>query len=307
MESLDLGAVIVGRDEPGAPPAARVHRLEVNLADEPLPVHADRGQLEQVVMNLAVNAADAMPAGGVLHRAHRAAAPTAASGSRSTDTGHGIAERPPRPDLRAVLHHQAGHRGHGAGALGGARHRHAAPGQHRARHARRRAARRSASCCRAEPSRDSPSQRHGRRPRGQPSSAARAAASSWSRTRPAPARCSATFSPCWASTSSRPRTVAAARALPVEPPFAALLSDVVLPDGVGNELAAELQARWPDLVVILMSGYAQDVVVRDAVSRGEVHFLQKPFGMTPCPRSSRAPSPPPPRPLLFFDTASPLT
>jgi CheY-like chemotaxis protein len=40
--------------------------LELQLTAEPTRVHADRGMLEQVIVNLALNARDAMPAGGKL-------------------------------------------------------------------------------------------------------------------------------------------------------------------------------------------------------------------------------------------------
>ena len=70
-----------------------------------------------------------------------------------------------------------------------------------------------------------------------------------------------------------------AKALPEDRPFDLLLTDLMLPGAMGPQVATELQQRWPALKVILMSGYTEDEAVRDRISAGVIRFLQKPFDM----------------------------
>jgi two-component system cell cycle sensor histidine kinase/response regulator CckA len=56
-----------------------------------------------------------------------------------------------------------------------------------------------------------------------------------------------------------------------------LLTDVVMPGGGGRELAEALIRTRPELRVIFMSGYTSDVVLRRGVVEEAVRFLPKPF------------------------------
>jgi CheY-like chemotaxis protein len=56
-----------------------------------------------------------------------------------------------------------------------------------------------------------------------------------------------------------------------------LLTDVVMPGGGGPELAGQLLRRSPGLPVIYMSGYAADAVSEDGALAPEGSFLHKPF------------------------------
>lgn len=77
---------------------------------------------------------------------------------------------------------------------------------------------------------------------------------------------------------------------------ALLLTDVVMPTMDGRKLAAELARSRPELRVVYMSGYTEDVIVNRALDAG-VSFLQKPITVDELLRTVRAAldAPEPPR------------
>jgi two-component system cell cycle sensor histidine kinase/response regulator CckA len=74
----------------------------------------------------------------------------------------------------------------------------------------------------------------------------------------------------------------AAEALPTllsDQKLSLLITDVVLPGVSGRELAEELSRARPRLSVLFISGYTEDVVLRHGIEVGEVQFLAKPFNV----------------------------
>ncbi len=57
-----------------------------------------------------------------------------------------------------------------------------------------------------------------------------------------------------------------------------LMTDVVMPEMNGRDLAKQLLALYPSLKRLFMSGYTADVIAHRGVLDSGVHFIQKPFG-----------------------------
>ena len=57
-----------------------------------------------------------------------------------------------------------------------------------------------------------------------------------------------------------------------------LLTDVIMPELSGRQLASRLAAKIPGLPTIYMSGYTDEIIARQGILEGGVSFLQKPFG-----------------------------
>jgi CheY-like chemotaxis protein len=58
-----------------------------------------------------------------------------------------------------------------------------------------------------------------------------------------------------------------------------LVSDVVMPNLGGPQLAQQLAAERPSMQVLFVSGYAEATILRRGVVNLQTHFLQKPFSL----------------------------
>jgi PAS domain S-box-containing protein len=70
-------------------------------------------------------------------------------------------------------------------------------------------------------------------------------------------------------------------------PIDLLMTDMVMPGMTGPELAQALLARQPSLKVLFTSGYSADAVARQFGMGDDVHFISKPYGIADLAREVR--------------------
>lgn len=56
-----------------------------------------------------------------------------------------------------------------------------------------------------------------------------------------------------------------------------ILSDIVMPEMSGPELVTRLKLYYPEIKVLYMSGYTDDAIVRYGILEDNIQFIQKPF------------------------------
>ena len=245
------------------------------LGDQPLWVDGDRGQLEQVLVNLVVNAGDAVAEGGEV-TVRTGSSPAGEVWFEVQDDGAGIAEDVLPRVFEPFFTTKAKEKGTGLGLSvvhgivsqhGGSIHASSRIGQGSTFRVVLPGcpAPQSDETCAA---RQSPEESAGHNERilvVEDEEGARAALAEMLTT--------AGYSVEAVASGE------AAMALPASAAFDLLLTDLVLPGMHGGEVATQLAQRWPDLRVIVMSGYTEDETVVRGVAEGSVRFLQKPFGM----------------------------
>ncbi len=285
---LDLNSVVIDLEKMLRRVIGEDIRLATDLQSPLDAVKVDRGQVEQVLLNLAVNARDAMPRGGQLTlrtrnveldegyaRDHPYTHPGAYVALVASDTGHGMT-----PEVKArIFEPFFTTKGPGVGTglglatvygivkqSGGYIEVFSEPGAGATFEIYLPRAERAVRSSKSHPGEARPA------PRGsetillvEDDDAVRALSRLILR--------QSGYTVLEARTAQEARDAAFRRAEPIQ----LLVTDVVMPELGGRELTERLLIVHPEMRVLFVSGYTDDAIVRRGVSEEEVNFLQKPF------------------------------
>ena len=72
-----------------------------------------------------------------------------------------------------------------------------------------------------------------------------------------------------------------------EKPIDLIVTDVIMPEMNGKEFVESVREFWPDMKVLYMSGYTYNVIAKKGIIEGEVAFISKPFDPLPFLRKVR--------------------
>ena len=290
-EVLDLNAVVDGLGKLLVRTVGEHIALGLNLAPGVAPVRADTGQMEQVIVNLAVNARDAMAEGGTLSiatrnveldeayaRSHPGLRPGPYVRLTVTDTGHGMDEAVRARALEPFYSTKARDKGTGLGLAtvhgivsqaGGHLDLESWPGA-------------GTTVIVHLPLANEPL-----KPRTVPTAPAEGAPGE-----PGEGETVLLVEDDDAVRAAAGRVLLGAgdRVLEARTGHDALalsdgtqwrivllLTDLVMPQMSGHELAQRLRRLRPGIWVLYMSGYVNDITVRAAIAEGQAPFLEKPF------------------------------
>ncbi|MGD0245289.1 MAG: ATP-binding protein [Streptosporangiaceae bacterium] len=285
-EVLSLNDIIAGLEQLLSRTLGEHITLDVAPAAGLWPVRADAGQLEQVLVNLAVNARDAMPGGGKLtidtanitvDEAYAGGRPGLEPGRyarlRVSDTGTGIA-----PDVLARVFEpffttKPAGQGTGLGlatfygiitGAGGHAQIYSEPGIGTTVTGLLPATSGQAATAEATPA--APPRGRGETILLVEDEASLQELASRILTRGG-------YQVRMARTASAAPGIAAEAGQPID----LLLTDVVMPEMLGNEVARRVHAVCPALPVLYMSGYAQPILDTHGAFASQIDLLEKPF------------------------------
>jgi signal transduction histidine kinase len=261
-------------------------RIELRLGDDARPVYVDPGQLEQLLVNLAINARDAMPHGGTLlletgnatlDASYAALRPEVRPGAYGfvavTDTGHGMSPEVQARIFEPFFTTKGPGQGTGLGLAtvygvvkqsGGHVGVYSEPGRGTTFRVYLPMAKEAPSADVAAPAAAAP-RSTGRILLVEDDEAVRSIARR-------------SLEESGFEVVDAPHPAAALTVLSRGgPPYDVLITDVVMPGMSGPELAQRLRAEMPGLLVIFMSGYPASAVASHGVRAPGEHFVTKPF------------------------------